>query len=214
MKKILMCLFLCLITTMLFCVDINSSELFDNRLDQTDSNFLTLKARFTKSPIISEYKQTKTMSSLGRNLVSSGKMFLDPGLGIVWLTEKPYSSSMFIGRTTMKQMVGNKTVSMDVSKNRIYLVIADALESVLLGDFSHLEDVFIPYVLYEGDSWFLGLIPKEETIKTFIDSITIQGGAYIEKVLMVENSGDRILYEFYNMEKREMRDEEKKFFDF
>ncbi len=207
-------LFFCCFAATVFSADIYDESIYSHPLQADDSGFETVKNSFSTSSMTADYIQIKTIKSLDKKLESSGRMILLPGTGIAWITEKPYASKMIVGRNSMKQQVGSRIITMDVSGNGIYLSIAEALESIFAGDFSRLEDVFDLYFVSSGGGWFLGLVPKDSNVKSFVHSITIGGSVSIDTVLMRENSGDSILYKLKNVEQRKLTADEEKEFSF
>lgn len=214
MKKTILLVFLILlIITNLFAIDVNSNEIYNNQLVDSNADFILMQTSFKNTSMVADYKQTTSIKRLNKKLVSSGEMILIPGKGIAWFTQKPYASTMLIGRDFMKQKIGSKTVVMDVSENQIYLSIADALESIFAGNFKNIKEVFATYFFTEGAVWYLGLIPKDKNVASFVENITIKGTLTVEVVLMKEKVGDEILYEFTNVEQRELTETEKEAFN-
>lgn len=204
--------FLCAVLVSALAADIRDPAVYEHPVHSDDSDLKTVQESFSASPMVADYVQTKTIKRLNRSLESSGRMVIRPGTGIAWITEKPYASAMIVGRDYMKQQIGSRTVVMDVSENRIYLSIAEALESIFAGDFSHIDTVFDSFFLRDGDTWYLGLIPKDDAVQSFVQSITIQGTKTVDAVLLTEVSGDSILYTLENVEQRTLNSDEEKLF--
>lgn len=206
--------FLCAVLVSALAADIRDPAVYEHPVHSDDPDLKTVQESFSASPMVADYVQTKTIKRLNRSLESSGRMVIRPGTGIAWITEKPYASAMIVGRDYMKQQIGSRTVVMDVSENRIYLSIAEALESIFAGDFSHIDTVFDSFFLRDGDTWYLGLIPKDDAVQSFVQSITIQGTKTVDAVLLTEVSGDSILYTLENVEQRTLNSDEEKLFSF
>ena len=64
------------------------------------------------------------------------------------------------------------------------------------------------YLTTSAGTWELLLIPRDKTVASFMTSITMTGSATFDSLKMVETTGDSILYEFSDMEQRELTDEE------
>ncbi len=212
MKRLFVCAILAMsVLTGLAAAD--GAGLFDSPLDRSDERFIRVEETFTGDPIVADYVQTRTIGRLGRSLESSGRMIVRPGYGIAWQTMKPYASLMVVGRSTMFQQVGTRMVQMDVSGNLVYLAMAQAIESVFSGDFSQVDTVFDAFFIENDGKWVIGLVPVDETIASFVGSITITGDRTLESVTMVETSGDSILYEFADVEMRELESDENALFE-
>lgn len=212
MKRLFVCAILAMsVLTGLAAAD--GAGLFDSPLDRSDERFIRVEETFTGDPIVADYVQKRTIGRLGRSLESSGRMIVRPGYGIAWQTMKPYASLMVVGRSTMFQQVGTRMVQMDVSGNLVYLAMAQAIESVFSGDFSQVDTVFDAFFIENDGKWVIGLVPVDETIASFVGSITITGDRTLESVTMVETSGDSILYEFADVEMRELESDENALFE-
>lgn len=195
--------------------DIDISNLYSqsNRLF-SEADATAIQSLFTDSAMIADYTQQRSITRLNRTLTSSGRVYIWPGYGMVWQTEKPYASLMLVGRTSMKQKVGSGRVSsMDVSGNQIYLAIAEALESIFSGNMSTVLDSFEAYYISSGSEWVIGLIPQEEIMKGFMSRIEIYGGEELESLTLTESSGETIRYEFANIEKRGLSADEEELFN-
>ena len=161
----------------------------------------TLCERLSATPnTIGSFTQTKTISSINRNLKSSGTFTLCPA-GIVWKTKKPFASTLVIGGDFMAQITpdGSESVS-DFSDNETFKSIASALVGVLCNDCEPLKSTFsIAFTGGEG-VWAAILSPKDATIASVMGTIALSGVwdtnlCEIREVSINEKSGDKILYE-------------------
>ncbi|MCQ2398352.1 MAG: outer membrane lipoprotein carrier protein LolA [Sphaerochaetaceae bacterium] len=164
---------------------------------------------FSSSSLKGNFTQTKTVTSSGRKLESSGRVQIDPQRGIVWYTEKPYSSILIVGSTNLVQKTGSgKPVRLDMSKNRIYTHIAQAMESIFFGDFSTMQKSFNCSFAAKNGTWNIRLKPKDKILSSFISEINIEGNSQIKSLLLEEASDDSILYRFENLVPEELSSEE------
>lgn len=216
MKKLsLITVFLITCTLSLFSLEMNSKEIFEKPLDETSTEFNVIEEALSSSAMKALFTQTKSVPRFKRNLVSSGTMLLQAGIGMAWLTEEPYESVMVVTKDSMKQQVaGGKVISQNVEGNTVYLAIAEAMENVFSGRFSLIRDVFTPYYTKQNDKWYIGLVPKNDDFASFVSFITLSGNKYIEKVFMQEKGGNTILYEFNNVTLGELDEVEKRVFAF
>lgn len=193
-----------------------SDNTYGKPLDYNDEGFHKVRKAFSPSPMSADYIQTRTIQRIGKTLESSGKMVVLPGTGIAWMTEKPYASTMVVGRTGVTQRVGTRVTRLDASKNQTYLSMAEVLESVFTGDFSRTEETFDAFFDSGGVTgrWRLTLIPKDTAVKTFVHSIAITGAEAVGAVLLTEVSGDTTLYTLENVEQRELNADETQAFFF
>lgn len=214
MKKIILMALLFSFSVMsFFALDMDSKEIFKNLLDEKSEEFSKIESLFSKSAMKARFHQTKFVPKFNRNLKSFGTMMLKPGKGMAWITEKPYESVMVVGKDKLKQRIaGGKVSSQNVEGNTIYVAIAEAMENVFSGRFSLIHDVFETYFLKEDSSWYIGLVPKHDDFSSFVSFITIAGKNNIDRVFMQEVGGNSILYEFENVELRDLNEKEEAVF--
>ena len=214
MKKLsLITVLLFIFSLSIYALDMNSKKIFEKPLDETSTEFKEIEQALSSSAMKALFTQTKSVPRFKRNLISSGTMLLQAGIGMAWLTEKPYESIMVVTKDSMKQRVaGGKVIAQNVEGNTVYLAIAEAMENVFSGRFSLIHDVFTPYFTKEDDKWYIGLVPKNDDFSSFVSFITLSGNKYIEKVFMQEKGGNTILYEFNNVFLGELNETEKRVF--
>lgn len=213
MKKVSVCALICVLC--LLHVFASPSEKEYGAFGEEDIEYLKQCEVFSNGSLKGNFIQTKTVGSSGRKLESSGKVQIDPQRGIVWYTEKPYSSVLVVGSTSLVQKTGDgKPVRLDMSKNRIYIHIAQAMESIFFGDFSTMQKSFnCGFVKNSDGTWFIRLSPKEKILSSFISEIVIEGKSQIKSLLLEEASGDSILYRFENLIPKELSGEESEVYD-
>ena len=216
MKKLFIMTFLLFASTVsFFAIDMSSKQIFEHPLNEESSEFKKIESSLSDSAMKADFVQTKLIAKFNKSLKSSGTMMLQPGKGMMWITEKPYESKMVVAKDCMKQQVaGGKVVSQKVEGNAIYIAIAEAMENVFSGHFSQIKEVFDAYFIIDKDEWYIGLIPLSKEFSSVVSFITLSGKDYIEKVYMEEVGGNSILYEFDKVELRELYEEEKDLFNF
>lgn len=196
----------------LLSISLLFADVFEHPADLDDPEFIGFCSGFSGSSIAADYTQTRRVERLGLELVSSGRMLIQEGTGMAWLSETPYKSIMIVGKDSIRQQIGDgAATALDVSGNQIYLSIADAIENVFMGNFNAVGDVFSIYYETEDDRWQIGLIPKDIAVSSFLSYIIINGCDNIfSDVLVMQNDGNSVLYSFSGIEHRELTDEETK----
>jgi outer membrane lipoprotein-sorting protein len=161
--------------------------------------------KLAKHPITKgDFVQTKTINATKRSLKSTGEFIFSLD-GIMWKTLKPFPSSMIVTTKSVIQVAadGSKTV-IDVSDNQVFGSIATTLVAVFSNDVNQLKANFNTTFKDKGnDSWELILDPKDSTIASVMQSLTLGGRNYateasIDYIVMTEASGNTIKYEFIN----------------
>ena len=159
MKKLLVATFLLFASTVsIFAIDMSSEKIFEHPLNEESKEFKEIESSLSDSAMKADFVQTKLIAKFKKSLKSSGTMMLQPGKGMMWITEKPYESKMVVTKDCMKQQVaGGKVVSQNVEGNAIYIAIAEAMENVFSGRFSQVKEVFDAYFIIDKDEWYIGL---------------------------------------------------------
>ena len=192
--------------TLLFPVfaDYNGTE-----VDLTKGDYSFISETFGGKIMAGLFKQTKTVAGSPRSFVSTGSILIKTGMGIVWVTEKPYPSILVVGRDVLIQKIRDGAPThLDMAQNPVYAQIATTLECVFSADFTQMSETFRTYLSGDEKGWSLKLIPKSKTVASFMESIEMAGSDTFEYLKLYETTGDAIAYEFSDMENRELTDEE------
>ena len=155
------------------------------------------------SNITGSFTQTKTISSINRSLKSTGTFTLCPS-GIVWRTQKPFTTTLIIGTDFMAQIApdGSESVS-DFSDNETFKSIASSFVAILGNNAEPLKSNYdISFTAGDG-VWSATLSPKDATIASMMGAIALSGVwsadlCEIREVSISEKNGDKILYELIN----------------
>ncbi|MCL1815268.1 MAG: outer membrane lipoprotein carrier protein LolA [Treponema sp.] len=142
-----------------------------------------------------EFVQTNSLNRLGRSLVSRGYFTVDAGLGVILDTRSPFPSITAVGRGYILQSSGGRTTRMDASGNEIFIRISQAMSAVFSGDSKALIDVFEVHFSETGETWTLGLLPRDSTTKTFVKAIIMRGDSVLREFTFHEQNNGTIRYE-------------------
>ncbi|MCR5764073.1 MAG: outer membrane lipoprotein carrier protein LolA [Treponema sp.] len=196
----------------IFC---SASLYAQNRNVQFDSVCQGLTAHAVTS---GNFTQVKTSPSINRELKSSGD-YIFSNEGIVWNTQRPFSSVLAITNSSIIQTLPDGSSSViDGSNNQIFVNIAGSLSSLFSGNRTLLESNFYVKFLSTSSSWKMILTPKDSTIASALQSIVLTGKSVSEQssldsMLIEEVSGNSVYYAFKNqVYKEELSDAEKAFF--
>jgi len=166
-----------------------------------------------------DFKQEKKSAKLKRPLKSSGK-FIFAESGIVWQTVKPFPSSMVVTKDAIIQTgTDGKSSVIDGNSNETFKNSAAMLVSIFSGDRKVLEEHFtISEFKSDAKSWLMKLTPKDSTISSVLNDITVGGEIKNSKVefdsiVIRQNTTDTTSYKLSNqIHKTELSKEEKAFF--
>ena len=152
------------------------------------------------------FEQTRTMKSLNRSFVSNGDFIIAADIGLVWITKSPFPSVMALGKDYIIQSVpGGTGTRIDAKGNETFVNMAETLSSLFTGNAQMLRSKFDNYFMEtqspQGKIWTLGLIPREQAVRTYARQFILQGaeggnGVLIRSMVTHEQSGDSISYVF------------------
>ncbi len=164
------------------------------------------------------FTQVKRSASVNRELKSSGD-YIFSNEGIVWNTQRPFSSVLAITNSSIIQTLPDGSSSViDGSDNQVFANIAGSLSSLFSGNRDLLESNFHVKFMSTPSSWKMILSPKDATIASALQSIVLTGKsvseqASLDSMLIEEVSGNSVYYAFKNqVYKEELSDAEKAFF--
>jgi hypothetical protein len=141
------------------------------------------------------FEQTKILSHLNRSLVSRGNFIIADGFGMLWETLSPFPSTMAVGRDFLIQSVpGGAKTKLDAAGNETFLRLAGIISAVFSGDSQKLLDNFDNYFTETEGRWTLGLIPRDQAIRSFSTRIIISGDSVIRGIILYEQNDNRIEY--------------------
>jgi outer membrane lipoprotein-sorting protein len=188
--------------TAVLCAQTPPEEIFRHPLNpQTNDAFITTCSRIAEHPLTrGNFEQVKTLNKLNKSLKSSGKFTIAVGLGMVWDTAKPFRSIMTLGKDYMilSRPGGQKTV-LNAQGNETFLRMAEVMNSIFSGDSQGLLEHFNVYYVGGGNAvWELGLTPRNSTLGSFAERIIMKGDTAIRSVIIYDQNGDTIQYNFSN----------------
>lgn len=170
---------------------------------------------------VGNFIQIKTIAESGRKLKSSGTFVISP-YGIMWKTEKPFANTLIVTEDKMIQITaGGKKSVLDGSENQIFKNISAVLSSLFIGNSNELYKNFEISVLEENEkngNWIIELSPKDSNISSVMKNFILTGKTeqnltILNSLEIVENSNNKIKYEFSNQKyPQELTDDEKNIF--
>ncbi len=143
------------------------------------------------------FSQDKEVTRLKRTFHSEGDFIFTDDSGILWRVAMPFPSDTLLLADKMVQRTpdGNQTV-LDGSSNQVFQSFSSAMLAVFSGNYENLADQFELYLSNEGGSYLIGMVPRDETVRTVVASIVLRVGEQLEEMVMTEAHGDRIVYNF------------------
>jgi hypothetical protein len=152
------------------------------------------------------FEQTRTIQRLNRSLVSKGDFIIASEAGLAWITKSPFPSVTVLGKDYVIQSAQGGTESrISAQGNQTFIIMAETLSSLFTGNAHMLQARFDNYFTETqgqgGKSWTVGLIPKEQGIRSYARQFILEGtegtgGALIRSLVIHEQTGDSVAYVF------------------
>lgn len=141
-----------------------------------------------------DFRQEKHLAELDRPLVSSGRFLMARDHGLIWEIERPFESTLIIGRQHMVQRVdGRRTLRLTRAEQPGLRVVAAVLMAIFQADMDRLRDFFdIRTVPGEGEGWHFVMRPTADSVAEFVERLTVHGAdEKVERIEFEEPGGDR-----------------------
>lgn len=141
-----------------------------------------------QSATAGRFTQTRYLRGMSQPLAANGTFALD-GETLYWTLEKPFASRLRITAAGVSQWqdgdwrsTGN--TALNDAQTRLFLAFLRA-DSATLGEYFDIS------ASGEATAWTLHLTPKTALMRQIFRQITIDGGAYVARVILEEAQGDR-----------------------
>jgi outer membrane lipoprotein-sorting protein len=163
-----------------------------------------------------QFELTKTIKKFGRGIVSTGNFTIAKNEGMIWNTKSPFPSTLITGADFIVQITADgKASRMGTSGNGIFLQIASIINAVFSADTNELAKAFTIDFSGTEAAWTITLVPKDRTLRSFSEKITLKGGLaddlqLIQQVLIDESSGNTTKYILKNHKFRDTLDADEK----
>jgi hypothetical protein len=149
------------------------------------------------------FSQRKVLKSLSREFSGSGTFVISRDEGILWNTLEPFPSVMVVTESKILQISRQGKASvLDAGQNRVFAEFSATLRSVFSGNpdalFKRFDVYYVKADARTGDSWRIGLVPKEAAIRSVIGSLVLSGSDKLRIFELREPSGDTVTYTFSN----------------
>jgi hypothetical protein len=138
------------------------------------------------------FGQTKQLAGMKKPLASSGRFCVVAGKGVLWRTLKPFANTLRLSRDEIVQLQGERVaMRMDASREPTVRMINGVLFSLLSGDLGQLESLFEVDGSAGDKEWKVTLKARNPALARAIGTLSLDGGAFVRTIHMVEESGDR-----------------------
>ena len=137
------------------------------------------------------FQQQRFLQGFNTPLTSAGTFMVVPGRGVVWRAQTPFAIITAIGNGGLVQRItGGATTHYPASRLPAIVKLYEIFAAALSGDWPKLDRIFA--VQREGDdqSWKVTLKPLSNDPGMPLQTVVVQGGAYVNSVQIMRANGD------------------------
>lgn len=174
------------------------------------------KNKITRGEFSLERFSTKT----NRAMKSSGNFTIAPEHGIIWFTKNPIKTTQAVTNNFMlTENSHGKRTKIQGSENKIYSQMAALTSALFSGDLSAIEQNAQLDFSCQGENWRVELFPRDASIKSMLEKISIAGKFSKEfcvatEMRMIFKNGDSTFYQLRGHEFFDtLTNDEKSFFE-
>jgi hypothetical protein len=147
------------------------------------------------------FDQSKTLAGMKKPLAANGRFCVVQDKGVLWRTLAPFPNTLRLTKGEIVHYQGERvSMRLDAKTEPTVRMINQVLFSLLAGDLAQLEQLFRVDGTVGSDSWNVTLEAREPALAKAIGTIRLDGGAYVNNIVISEASGDRTSIVFSKIE--------------
>lgn len=178
-----------------------------------------LQQRFSSQPVVrAEFTQQREIKGMAKPLKSSGQLLIAQDKGLWWHQATPFPLTMVLDDKRMVQVMnGQSPQIVTAESNPQMFQFNHLLRALFQADRSVLEQNFaIDFTDRENQQWRLVLTPKTSPLDKLFNTITLNGGEFLDGIVLDDRQGDmtRITLSNQRLTPRTLSDDEQQRFVF
>lgn len=147
------------------------------------------------------FDQSKTLAGMKKPLAANGRFCVVQEKGVLWRTLQPFPNTLRLTKGEIVHFQGDRVaMRLDAKTEPTVRMINQVLFALLAGDLAQLEQLFKVDGTVGSDSWSVTLEAREPALAKAIGTIKLEGGAYVDNIVISEASGDRTSIVFSKIE--------------
>lgn len=147
---------------------------------------LALQQLASKPVVRAQFQQSKQIANVTKPMVSTGQLLFVKNQGVLWQIQRPVKANLVVSPAKMVQKT-ERTQTVVNLKQTPYGPAANVLLQLMSGNESALKQNFqVASFKRTGTSWQASLIPQTSTMKQLFARIEVEGGAYVQRLNMVD----------------------------
>ena len=190
-----------LLLVLALSMSLSMAAVFDHPVNATSKQELSSALlQMTRHEVVTgNFKQTKSIKKLNRDFVSTGTFRISKTSGIVWKTQKPFTSELTVSDAGISERNVNGQVRVISSNdNPVFAQFSKTIQAVFSGNLSELETNFNIFCEKMSNGYMVGLVPREKAVQKVIANIVMDVSENLEKVVITDGEGSPVVYEFSN----------------
>ncbi|MEH6545371.1 MAG: outer membrane lipoprotein carrier protein LolA [Sneathiella sp.] len=155
----------------------------------------------TGEGLMGRFIQTRYLAGFDKPIVSEGKFFLLPKIGLTWQTEKPIRTYMIVDNDGIRQSIAGKEVSnLSISRFPALAVLRDVLENSMSGNWDPLEKMAGSDIVKDTGGWRLEFIPTISEVKLPFTALSFEMTDYLDKIEISKGENDKDVIIFFDQQ--------------
>jgi hypothetical protein len=163
-----------------------------SNISKAEDLLVEIQRNMTEASLIKGYfSQTRVLDGVTKPLNSQGYFIVDKSRGVIWITEKPFYSTLRVTKNEILQKSENQTLMQISSESEPSVkYVNEVLFTLFSGDIASLKR----YFSYTGDfakgRWSIRLQPLKGGMSKLIRSINMEGKTNLEKITLEMETKD------------------------
>jgi len=150
------------------------------------------------------FDQSKQLAGMKKPLAANGRFCVVQDKGVLWRTLQPFPNTLRLTKDEIVHYQGDRVaMRLDAKSEPTVRMINRVLFSLLAGDLAQLETLFDVDGTVGADRWDVTLKAKEPALAKAIGTIRLDGGKYVDNIVISEASGDRTSIVFSSIQNGE-----------
>lgn len=152
-----------------------------------------IQAMLAKQTLLcGRFDQSKQLNGMKKPLASHGRFCVDSAKGVLWRTLQPFPSTLRLTRDEIVQFQGERVaMRLEAKQEPSVRMINNVLFALLAGDLARLETLFEVEGGIDAATWHVTLKARDPALARAIGGITLDGGAHVKNITMLDAGGDR-----------------------
>lgn len=149
--------------------------------------FSSALQQLAAKPVVrAQFQQSKTIANSSKPMLSKGSLLFVKNQGVLWQLNSPVKADLVVTPRKMVQKTAH-TQSVVNLKQTPYGPAATVLLQLMSGNEAALRQHFqVTQFKQNGNTWSAGLQPKSASMKPLFSRIEINGGAYVNKIVLLD----------------------------